>query len=220
MEPVATQLNNPWLAFIFMSLGGLLTLIIKSSVSKYAETRAKHVAEGVNLPEQLDRTFLDQSAKSSAARLDMAKAEHAMKILGLMSEIESLLFNWKLTAFFHSDELQEGQTVEDLGIKDLKKVSQINMELLKTANEASVLLGDHILVLVSEWSSKINPILYDYYSAYTVSKNMHKNKPAMDSDRVTTITEITRSEIYKSMEPIGELKRNIKEHIKHVANFS
>ncbi len=79
-----------------------------------------------------------------------------MKIIGLMSQIETLIYNWKVTAFFHSDELEENQTVEDLGIRDLKKAAQLTMDLIKETNEGSVLLGDQALTMVLEWVKKVH----------------------------------------------------------------
>ena len=195
MEQIVNYIGNPWLATAFIILGGILALVLRSFLSKYVSVRAQHIAEGINLPEQLTRTFADQAVRSSAARLDVSRAEAAMKIIGLMSQIEALILNWKITAFFHSDELMENQTVEDLGIRDLKKAAQFTMELIKETNGGSVLLGDQALTMVVEWVKKVHGLLFDYHAVYTTSKKSHDGKPPMDNARVETISRLAQSKV-------------------------
>ena len=220
MEQIINYIGNPWLATAFIILGGILALILRSFLSKYVGVRAQHIAEGINLPEQLVRTFADQAVKSSAARLDVSRAEAAIKIIGLMSQIEALILNWKITAFFHSDELMENETVEDLGIRDLKKAAELTMELIKETNEGSVLLGDQALTMVLEWVNKVHGLLFDYQAAYTTSKRFHDGKPPMDNARVETISRIAKSEIDPLMEPIMEIRGDIRSYLKQVANVT
>lgn len=219
MDLLTNQISNPWVSLGILILGGILALIGRSFLEKYVGARALHIAEGINFPEKLERTFADQAAKSAAARLDVTKAEYAIKVLGLMSEIEALIFNWKLTAFFHSDELKEDETVEDLGIRDLKKAAQLTIVVLKVANEGSVLLGDNILTMVMAWIGKIHALLFDQQAAYNTSKVANEGKPAMDNDRVITISNLTESEIYPAMESIGKLRTEIKACLRKAANI-
>lgn len=100
MEDLINLMNHPLGVLVILFLGGILALIGRRFLGKYVDTRAQHIAEGVNFSEKLDRAFADQAVKSAAARLDVTKAEYAMKIMGLISEIDTYILNWKLTAFF------------------------------------------------------------------------------------------------------------------------
>ena len=220
MDEIAQLIGNPWLALAFLTVGAVLALIARSFLSKYVGERAVHIAEGIHFEERLKRTFADESAKSAAARLDVARAEAAMRILGLMSEIEALLFNWKLTAFFHRDELTEDQTIEDLGVVDLKKASQLTIVLIKTANEGSVLLGDGTLQMVLQWVRKVHAVMFDFHAAYTTSKQFHKDKPPLDNERVKTISQLTESSIYPQFDEIGALRASIRQFLREAARVA
>lgn len=186
--------------------------ISRRFLDKYVDTRAQHVAEGVDFSEKLNRAFADQAAKSAAARLDVTKAEYAMKIMGLISEIDTYIINWNITAYFFSDEISEKETVEDLGIKDLKKISKLIIELLKVTNEGAILLGDDVTSKVVEWLKYIHKLQFIHYALYKTSKDINAGKPAMSNDRVTTITDLSK----KEFDHVLEQARLIIPEIKHL----
>jgi len=136
-----------------------------------------------------------------------------MTILGLMAEIEATLFNWKLTAYFHLDELGEQETVEDLALRDLKRVSTLLVTLLREASSHSVLLGDEVLVDAMSWIAKVHETVFDFYAAYQTSKQMNQGKPASHNDRVTTVSSLMQNEIYPQMSSLGELRKQIREKL-------
>jgi len=162
---------------------------------------------------------MDQATRSAAARLDVTRAEYAMKILGLMSEIEALIFNWDLTAFFHADEIKENETVEDLGLRDLKKTAQLTIILLKVANEGSVLLGDNVLTMIMKWVDSMHALLFKRQAAYDTSKKANMGKPAMHNDRVITISNLAKADIYPAMDAVGKLRADIKASLRIAANI-
>lgn len=188
----------------------IIAFVGRNFLKKYVETRAQHIAEGVNFSEKLDRAFADQAAKSAAARLDVTKAEYAMKIMGLISEIDTYILNWKLTAFFCSDEIKEGETVEDLGIRDLKKVAQLTILLLKVAGEGTILLGDDIFSLIVAWVKQIHEIQFIQYAVYDTSKKANKEKPVMSNDRVITISNLSKHELEPAQEQARKLSTEIR----------
>jgi hypothetical protein len=195
---------------IILFLGAIIALVGRNFLEKYVGTRAQHIAEGVNFSEKLDRSFADQAAKSAAARLDVTKAEYAMKIMGLISEIDTYILNWKLTAFFCSDEIKEGETVEDLGIRDLKKVAQLTILLLKVTGEGTILLGDNVFSMVVAWVKQIHELQFIQYAVYDTSKKANKEKPVMSNDRVTTISNLSKHELEPAQEQARKLSTEIK----------
>ncbi len=208
-------IQEHWLiaTMILMGLSSLSTLGIRTFVSRYTAARADSAAADVNLPRQLARTYAGQEAKALALRLDAAKAEGAMKVLGLMAEIEATLFNWKFTAYFHLDELGEFETIEDLAVRDLKKVSALLVTLLREASSQSVLLGDDLLVDAMSWVGKIHQVVFDFHAVYQTSKKMNHGKPPSHNDRITTVSSLIQNEVYPKMGVIGELRRQMRQKL-------
>lgn len=200
-------------ALIFMGLGGALAFGARTFLARYISERANSIAADVNFPRHLNRIYADQEAKALALRLDTAKAEGAMQILGLMAEIEAALFNWKMTAYFHLDDLKEMETVEDLALRDLRQISTLLISLVREANIHSVLLGDELLVDVMTWVQKIHEIIFDFHAVYQTSKKVNQDKPPLHNDRVTTVMNLMQSEVYPKMNFIGELKKKVREKL-------
>jgi hypothetical protein len=219
MENITNLISQPISNLVILFLGGILALIGRRFLSKYVDTRAQHIAEGVNFPEKIIRVFEDQAAKSAASRLDVTKAEYAMKIIGLMSEIDAYFMNWKLTAFFCSDEINDNETVEDIGIKDLKKIAQLTIKLLKVTSEGSILLGDNMYSKVVEWIKQIHALQFMHYSVYETSKKTNKDKPAMSNDRATTITELSKHELTPALDQTYKLSAEVKKYLQEAANI-
>jgi hypothetical protein len=198
---------------IFFGLGSALALGIRAFLARYVGARADSIAADVNLPRYLARTYADQGARALALRLDAAKAEGAMKILGLMAEIEATLFNWKLTAYFHLDELKELETVEDLALRDLKQVATLLVTLLREASSYSVLLGDEVLVDVMAWIEKVHEAMFDFCAVYQTSKRMNQGKSPSHNDRVTTVSSLMQNEVYPKLSSLGEFRKKIREKL-------
>jgi len=201
--------------FQFLNLLALLVILgffwsFKGYFSKFGEEIAKSNAANVNFADEIRRMIANEEAKAITLRLDATKAEGAMKLQGLMAEIESLLINWKLTAFYHKDELKENETIEDLGIRDLKKVSKLIIQLLKEATAYSLLLGDDILVDILDWVKKIHELLFQYSPIYQTSKELHKGKPFDHTDRLNTIVELSKVGIDPKIGQIGKIREQIK----------
>ena len=208
MDSVYQILN---LLVLLVILGFLLWF--KGYFSKYGEEIGKNTAANVTLADQIKRMVSYEEAKAITLRLDASKAEGAMALQGLMAEIESILVNWRLTAYFHKDELKEDETIEDLGIKDLKKVSNLIIQLLKEANAYSVLLGDDILVDILKWVQQIDDLLFEYSPIYQTSKKLHEGKSIDHKDRVTTISELMQQKVDPKINQIGQIRGQIKEKL-------
>lgn len=178
--------------------------------SKYSEEIAKNIANNVNLADQIKRMVAHEEAKAITLRLDATKAEGAMKLQGLMAEIESLLVNWRLTAYFHKDELKKDETIEDLGLKDLKKISQLISKLIKEGNTYSMLLGDDILTLILNWVQKIHDLLFAIVPIYQTSKKSNQGKSPDHNDRVTCIETLVRVAVDPKIKQIAEIRSQIK----------
>jgi hypothetical protein len=201
------------LGFLILLILGLAWISFRVFCSKYSEEIAKNIANNVNLADQIKRMVAHEEAKAITLRLDATKAEGAMKLQGLMAEIESILVNWRLTAYFHKDELKEGETIEDLGSRDLKKLSQLIIKLLKEANTYSVLIGDDILADIMNWVTKIHELIFDYEAVYIASKKLNEDKPMDHTDRVTSITNLMKNEVDPKVNQIGELRDQIKKKL-------
>ncbi|MCK9375105.1 MAG: hypothetical protein M0P73_03030 [Syntrophobacterales bacterium] len=130
-----------------------------------------------------------------------------------MAEIESILVNWRLTAYFHRDELKKEETIEDLGSRDLKNISQLIIQLLKQANTYSVILGDEILPDIMEWVGEIHKIIFDYEAVYLASKKLNEGKPTDHTDRVTSITNLMKGQVDQKVKHIGELRSQIRKKL-------
>jgi hypothetical protein len=182
----------------------------KGYFSKIGEEIAQNTAANINFKEEISRMVAKEEAKAIILRLDASKAEGAMKLQGLMAEIESLLVNWRLTAYFHKDELTEDETVEDLGIKDLKKVSDLLISLIKESNTYSLLLGDDILADILNYVQKIHDLLFEYSPIYKTSKDYNKGKSADHPDRPDCISNLMKKVVDPKISQIGEIRINIK----------
>jgi hypothetical protein len=200
-------------ALVLIGSSSVLTLVIQTFLTRYVGARADSMAADINLSRQLARTYADQEVRALALRLDTTRADGAMKILGIMAEIESTLFNWKLTAYFHQDELGEQETVEDLALRDLKQILQLLVTLIRETNSHSVLQGDEILVDVMTWVGSVHQLVFDFHAAYQASKRVNQGKTATHNDRVTTVSSLMQSEIYPRMNSLGELKKKIREKL-------
>jgi hypothetical protein len=213
------ELVNQFLSSL--GLFGLLILIIlglgwKSFTifcSKYSEEIANNIAKNVNLADQIKRMVANEEAKAIILRLDASKAEGAMKLQGLMAEIESILVNWRLTAYFHKDELKEDEAIEDLGTRDLKKVSILIIQLLKNANAYSILLGYDILTDILTWVKKIHNLIFKYEAIYIASKKLNEGKSMDHTDRVNTIVNLMEDEVNPEINQIGKIREQIRKKL-------
>ncbi|MDP3182277.1 MAG: hypothetical protein Q8M54_05600 [Desulfobaccales bacterium] len=199
----------------FLNLLVLLVILgffwsFKGYFSKFGEEIAKSTTANINFADEIRRMVANEEAKAITLRLDATKAEGAMKLQGLMAEIESLLVNWRLTAYFHRDELKEDETIEDLGQRDLKKVSQIILQLLKEANAYSVLLGDDILAAILNWVKEIHKLIFEYEAVYQTSKKSNEGKSVDHIDRVNCIEGLIKVGIDPKINQIAEIRGQIK----------
>jgi len=181
--------------------------------SKYSEEIANNIAKNVNLADQIKRMVANEEAKAIILRLDASKAEGAMKLQGLMAEIESILVNWRLTAYFHKDELKEDETIEDLGSRDLKKVSRLIIQLLKDTNTYSILLGYDILPDILTWVTKIIKLTFKYDDIYKASKKLNEGKSMDHNDRVDTIVNLIKVEVNPEINQIGKIREQIRKKL-------
>jgi len=210
MEPALSESLS---AILLIVLGGVLGIGGRVWLEKYIGARAESAAADMDLPRRLARAFSEEGAKTAATRLDRTKAESAMKILGLMAEVDATLFSWKFTAFFRLDELGESDTVEDVGIADLKKVSLLLIALLREASSTSVLLGDDVLADVMAWVGKIHETAFDFHAAYTTSKNANSGKPPDHTDRVRTVSNLMENAVYPAMEPLADMRKQLRDKL-------
>jgi hypothetical protein len=202
----------------FLNLGVLLVILgffwsFKGYFSTFGKEIAKDAAANINFANEIRRIVANEEAKAIILRLDATKAEGAMKLQGLMAEIESILVNWRLTAYFHQDELKENETIEDLGSKDLKKASQHLIQLLREANEYSILLGDEILTDIVAWTARIHSLIFEYESVYKTSKKLNELKSKDDNDRVMTITNLMVNEVDPKVKDIGVIRVQIRKKL-------
>lgn len=205
---------------VYQILNILILLVIlgffwsfKGYFSKIGEEIAKNTAANVNFKDEISRMLANEEAKAIILRLDASKAEGAMKLQGLMAEIESMLVNWRLTAYFHKDEVKEGETIEDIGIKDLKKISILVIQLLKEANAYSVILGEDILPDILSWVDRIHKLIFAYEAAYQTSKKLNEDKPFDHSDRATTINDLMAKEIDPNVKDIAVIRTQIRKKL-------
>jgi hypothetical protein len=204
-----------------LGLFGLLILIIfglgwkslKVFCLKYSDEIANNIAKNVNLADQIKRMVANEEAKAIILRLDATKAEGAMKLQGLMAEIESILVNWRLTAYFNKDELKKDETIEDLGLKDLKKVSGLIVQLIKDTNAFSILLGYDILADILTWVNKIYKLIFEYEAIYITSKKSNQGKPMDHTDRVNTIENLMKVGVDPEINQIGKIRDQIRKKL-------
>jgi len=198
----------------FLNLVVLLVILgffwsFKGYFCKIGEEMAKNTAANINFVNEIRKIVATEEAKAIILRLDTTKAEGAMKLNGLMAEIESILINWQLTAYFHMDELKENDTIEDLGTKDLKRISQNLVQLSKEANEYSILLGNEVLTDIILWSNKIHALIFESEAVYKASKKINEAKPKDDNCRVTTINDLMASQVAPKIKDIGLIRTQI-----------
>jgi hypothetical protein len=104
MDAVNQFLNSLGvLGFLILLILGSVLISFRVFCSKYSEEIVVNIAKNVNLADQIKRMVAHEEAKAITLRLDATMAEGAMKLQGLMAEIESILVNWRLTAYFHKD---------------------------------------------------------------------------------------------------------------------
>lgn len=198
------------LGFLILIILGLGWKSFTIFCSKYSEEIANNIAKNVNLADQIKRMVANEEAKAITLRLDASKAEGAMKLQGLMAEIESILVNWRLTAYFHKDELKEDETIEDMGSRDLKKVSCLIIQLLKDTNAYSILLGYDILTDILTWVNKIHKLIFEYEAIYKTSKKSNEGKPKDHTDRVNTIENLMKVGVDPEINQIGKIRDKIR----------
>lgn len=115
--------------------------------------------------------------------------------------------------------MKEGETVEDLGLRDLKKISQLTIELLKVAGEGSILLGDNVFSMVVEWVKQIHELQFIQYAVYDTSKKVNKDKPVMSTDRVNSISDLSKHELDPALNQARALSIDIKNCLRKAANI-
>jgi len=196
-------------ALSIVALSAILWHGIKAFIDSYVRTRSKSLAEDVNLQAELRRLILNEETKLTVQRLNTEKALGAMKILRLLAEAETKLTDWQLTVYFRMDELNENETIEDLGSKDLKNVSNILVEIISETNAYVVLLGEEIYKLILNWVKLNHDIIFGYETTYQTSKKINAELDPKDKQRVTTVSQLLENEVFKKFTPIGKQRQEI-----------
>lgn len=211
MEQLESFINSMPIikALTIVALGSLLWHGIRAGVDSYIRTRSKSLAEDVNLQAELRRLILNEEAKITTQRLNSERAFGAMKILRLLAEVDSKLTDWQLTAYFRIDELEPNETIEDLGHKDLKRISSLLIEIISESNAYVVLLGDEAYKLILGWVGMVHNIMFDYEAVFQTSKNLNIKLNPTDKQRVTTVSELLKREVNAKHSPIGEKRQEI-----------
>lgn len=195
-----------------MLLGGLIWSLLNNFWSRFFVEMADNIAKNINLPDQILRIFAEQNATAQAIRIDTVKSEGTMKILGLMAEIEHLVFDWRQTAYFHLDEIKDEETVEDLGLKDLKRVSQLLTSVSRESSAYSLYFNDELRKDIANWISEIYKLNFKSYGIYLASKELNKSKSPAHTDRIVCVSDLMKEKFDPHVKFIGDLRKVV--HLK------
>lgn len=176
----------------------LLIVITIAGVSLYLKSYLTKKGENLATKEDFDElqrqlkesTTATEQIKQTINRKESAKSKGINLIRAKIAQIEARLLSWSILVHFRDDELKAGESIEILGIKDLKLTANYIVDVNTLVSEYSIYFEKDTKSVITKWLAEVYKLLFDFYAVYESSIITNKDKDISQVKRFENINTI------------------------------
>lgn len=193
-----------FLTGVAYTLVGMVVGFACAFFTKFAGKLAEAVVANMEINASARRAFFDASASSAGSRLDGARANAALSLIALMASANAKTLEFASVAYFRRHELQDGQSLEDLGRADMREVSKMSTELTRLSAGSCALVGDQQFAHVGRFVAALKDVIYDIEAAYVTSQTIHKELAPDATARISTVSNFIQEHSAQKVALLGQ----------------